>query len=76
MLVYDEKAERVNFVKKSVDNHLNNVDHGSEVIYEAPKDFQALTAELQHFIHCVNTREQPRSCGQNGLDVVRVLSSC
>ncbi len=74
MLVYDEKAERISFIKKTIDSHLNNVDLGSEVVFEAPKDFQALTAEMNHFIHCVESRQQPRSCGRNGLDVVRVLA--
>jgi hypothetical protein len=49
------------------------VDEGSELLFEAPKDFQALTAEMQHFLDCVQSRQQPRSCGRNGLEVVRVL---
>jgi predicted dehydrogenase len=73
MLVYDEKAERISLVKKTIDEKLNNMDGGTEVIYEAPQNFQALTAEMQHFIHCIETRQQPISCGQNGLDVIRVL---
>jgi predicted dehydrogenase len=73
MLVYDEKAESVTLVKKRVDEKLNNVDEGAELLFEAPKDFQALTVEMQHFMDCVQTRRQPRSCGRNGLEVVRVL---
>jgi predicted dehydrogenase len=75
MLVYDEKAEKVTLVRKTIDSALNNVDQGSEVVFEAPANFQALTAEMAHFIHCVETREKPRSCGQNGLDVVRALAA-
>lgn len=73
MIVYDEKAETVTLVKKRVDEKLNNVDEGAELLFEAPKDFQALTAEMQHFMDCVQSRQQPRSCGRNGLEVVRVL---
>ena len=73
MLVYDEKVETVTLVKKRVDEKLNNVDEGSELLFEAPKDFQALTVEMQHFLDCVQSRQTPRSCGRNGLDVVRVL---
>jgi len=73
MLVYDEKAETVTLVKKCVDEKLNNVDTGSELLFESPKDFQALTAEMQHFMDCVRSRQTPRSCGRNGLEVVRVL---
>ena len=73
MIVYDEKAETVTLIKKRVDEKLNNVDEGSELLFEAPKDFQALTVEMQHFMDCVRTRQTPRSCGRNGLAVVRVL---
>ncbi len=75
MIIYDEKTERVTLVKKSIDRTLNNVDEGAEVIFEAPRDFQPLRAELEHFVECLQTRQTPRSCGQNGLDVVRVLEA-
>jgi predicted dehydrogenase len=74
MLVYDEKAETVTLVRKTIDSQLNNVDQGSEVLFEAPANLQALTAEMQHFMKCITTRDTPRSCGKNGLDVVRVLA--
>ncbi len=73
MLVYDEKAETVTLVRKRVDEKLSNVDEGSELLFEAPKDFQALTVEMQHFMDCVQSRQTPRTCGRNGLAVVRVL---
>jgi predicted dehydrogenase len=75
MLVYEEKAEKVSLIRKTVDAALNNVDQGTEVIFEAPANFQALKAEMKHFIHCVETRETPRSCGKTGLDVTKVLES-
>lgn len=74
MLVYDEKAETVTLVNKTIDAQLNNVDEGSQLIFEAPLNFQALAAELEHFIDCLQTRKSPRSSGENGLDVVRVLA--
>ncbi len=73
MLVYDEKAETVTLVRKSVDGNLNNVDEGTELLFEAPKDFQALTEEMRHFMDCVQSRETPLTCGRSGLAVVRVL---
>lgn len=75
MLVYDEKAETVTVMKKRVDEKLNNVDEGSELLFEAPKDFQPLAAEMQHFVDCVESRQTPRSCGRNGLEVIRVLEA-
>ncbi len=34
---------------------------------------QPLTAELTHFINCVNDKETPRITGQNALDALRVI---
>jgi predicted dehydrogenase len=73
MVVYDEKEEKVTLFKKRIDADLNNVDEGSEVLFEAPPDFKPLTAVMEHFLECVDTRSTPRSCGRNGLEVVRVL---
>jgi predicted dehydrogenase len=73
MIVYDEKTETVSLVRKRVDAKLNNVDDGCELLFEAPRDFQPLNAEMQHFVDCVQSRQTPRSCGRNGLEVVRVL---
>jgi len=36
---------------------------------------QPLTAECEHFIHCVRTGQRPRSDGAQGLAVVRVLDA-
>ena len=75
MLNYDEKSETVTLLRKRIDEGLNNVDDGSEVLFTAPAGFQALTAELQHFMECVRTRSTPRSCGRNGLEVIKVLEA-
>jgi predicted dehydrogenase len=36
-------------------------------------NIEPLRLECEHFLECVRTRSQPRSDGQNGLRVVRVL---
>jgi predicted dehydrogenase len=72
MLVYDELAQNVKLIRKTIDSDLQNVDDGEEVVFEGSG--QPLRLELQHFIDCCKTRKLPISCGQNGLDVVRVLS--
>jgi predicted dehydrogenase len=36
---------------------------------------EALQFEMRHFIDCINTGERPRSDGQAGLRVVRVLDA-
>jgi predicted dehydrogenase len=73
MLCYDEKSESVTLVRKTIDRTLANVDGGTEVLFTAPAGHQALEAELRHFLECVETRSVPRSCGRNGLEVVRIL---
>jgi UDP-2-acetamido-3-amino-2,3-dideoxy-glucuronate N-acetyltransferase len=37
---------------------------------------EPLREELQHFVECVRTRQKPRTDGQNGLRVLRVLDAC
>jgi predicted dehydrogenase len=34
-----------------------------------------LTRELEHFIHCIETRETPRTSGEEGVDVLRILTA-
>jgi predicted dehydrogenase len=73
MLVYDEREERVTLHRKMVDAGLNNVDLGSEVVFQGSPTFQPLAAELGHFIDCVQNRHTPRSDGRQAVDVIRIL---
>ncbi|MFP4120222.1 MAG: Gfo/Idh/MocA family protein [Coleofasciculus sp.] len=71
MLVYDEVSQRVTVYQKGVDEQLNNRDQGSwcpEVATSTP-----LKIECEHFLHCLKTRESPRSDGWNGVAVVEIL---
>ena len=71
MLVYDEVVQQVTVYDKGVDVALNNRDQGSypvDVTAQAP-----LKLECEHFLHCLQTREQPRSGGWNGVAVVDIL---
>lgn len=72
MLVYDEIAQNVKLVKRTIDADLQNVDEGEEVVFEGSG--QPLRIELDHFMSCCKTRNKPNSCGQNGFDVVTVLA--
>lgn len=73
VLHYDEVAQQVTLHRKTIDAALQNVDEGSEVLFIAPPGFQPLRAEFEHFLHCLETRENPRSDGRNGAEVVRIL---
>ncbi|MDB4616439.1 hypothetical protein OAE33_03485, partial [Akkermansiaceae bacterium] len=71
MLVYDEIAQNVKLVKKTIDADLQNLDEGEEIVFEGSG--QPLRIELDHFVDCCKSRSIAKSCGQNGLDVVRVI---
>jgi len=71
MLVYDEVSQTVTVYEKGVDEQLNNRDQGSwcpDVGASTP-----LKIECEHFLHCLKTRESPRSDGWNGVAVVEIL---
>jgi len=44
-------------------------------VVNIPK-LEPLRLECEHFLNCVATRETPRTDGQNGVDVLRILQSC
>jgi len=71
MLVYDEVAQTLTHHRKTITEDLQNQDDGEELVYEGSG--QPLTLELQHFMDCIRTRDTPRSCGQGGLEVVRII---
>lgn len=71
MLVYDELAQTVTIHDKGIDQDLHNRDGGCFVADVA--DAEPLRLECEHFLHCLSTRQQPRSDGWNGLAVVTVL---
>ncbi|MDA7869552.1 Gfo/Idh/MocA family oxidoreductase [Akkermansiaceae bacterium] len=72
ILRYDEIAQNIIFVKKTIDSDLLNVDEGEEVVFEGSG--QPLRIELEHFVDCCKNRTKANSCGQNGLEVVRVIN--
>jgi len=41
-----------------------------------PQPKEPLRIELEHFLHCIETREQPLTDGREGLEVVKVLAAC
>lgn len=72
MMVYDEINQVVKLVKKTIDANLQNVDDGEVIVFEGSG--QPLRLELDHFVDCCKTRNQPISCGKNGYEVVSVLA--
>jgi len=73
MLVYDEMKQTVTLHKKRIGEDLENIDEGEETLFEGSA--QPLRLEMEHFAHCIKTRETPISDGLSGLAVIRVLES-
>lgn len=71
MLVYDELEQVVYHHRKGILPDLSNRDEGTAVGFSAAAE--PLKLELSHFLECVMHRSRPRSDGQSGLEVVRVL---
>lgn len=71
MLVYDEKSQSVTLHRKTIDEALQNREHGEEVVYQG--NDEPLKLELEHFVECIETRRQPIPDGLNGVQVVRIL---
>lgn len=72
MLVYDEVLQTVTVYDKSVDDQLQNRDQGNWCVQVATSE--PLKIECEHFLHCMKTRERPRSDGWNGVAVVEILA--
>jgi predicted dehydrogenase len=47
----------------------------NEPAYVEVTEGMPLTRELSHFIHCVETREQPRTSGEEAVAVLRILTA-
>ncbi|MEM9118920.1 MAG: Gfo/Idh/MocA family oxidoreductase [Cyanobacteria bacterium P01_F01_bin.56] len=71
MLVYDEIQQTVTVHNKHIDDQLNAVDDGAQLIDIA--EAQPLKLECQHFLDCIATRQHPHSDGWNGVAVVDIL---
>lgn len=72
ILVFDELNARVILHKKTISPDLAHADQGEEILFEGAD--QPLLIELKHFLDCCETRQQPISDGENGHNVVNVLS--
>lgn len=84
MLVYDDIAEnKVIIFDKGVDVPPYSITeeqfhasyrHGGETIYPITWR-EPLLVECEHFIDCIRNQKQPRSNGQQGVSVIKVLET-
>jgi len=73
MLVYNEMEQTVVLHTKRIGSDLENIDQGEEQLFEGSD--QPLRLEMEHFIDCIRSREEPISNGRSGAEVIRVLES-
>ncbi|UCD47861.1 MAG: Gfo/Idh/MocA family oxidoreductase [Deltaproteobacteria bacterium] len=84
MAVYNdiEPLEKIKIYEKGIDKPLYTDNFGEfHFSYRYGDTFspriietESLKAECQHFIHCIQKGIEPRTCGQNGMQVVNVLA--
>lgn len=84
MVVFDDMqaSEKIKIYDKGVELNGSCVTYADsltlrfgEVVVPALKMKEPLRTECNHFVECVKTRRTPRSDGQDGLRVVRVLDA-
>jgi predicted dehydrogenase len=47
----------------------------NEPSYVTVNEGMPLTRELEHFIHCLQTRQEPRTSGEEAIEVLRILTA-
>ncbi len=72
MVTYDEIRQAVTHHHKGIDTQLENVDAGSEELYQGHG--QPLRLEMEHFLRCVAERTPCRSNGRFAAEIVDVLA--
>lgn len=77
MLVFDDTrdSEKLVLYKKGIDfvkgEPVKREDASEVIAYE---DQEPLRNEMEHFLHCISERAQPKTDAREGLEVLRVLS--
>ena len=79
MLVFEDSRatdKLVLFDKQiSLSNGVFEVTQPTGIPIEFPSG-EPLRLECEHFLSCVERREEPRTSGENGVEVLRVLQAC
>ncbi len=80
MAVFDDTVaweEKLKIYPHSIEWNKNiPVAHKAEGRCVIVDQEEPLRAECAHFIHCIETRQPPRTDGNEGLRVLRILNSC
>jgi UDP-2-acetamido-3-amino-2,3-dideoxy-glucuronate N-acetyltransferase len=72
-----EKQNKLTLYEYSVDSTGKApVTHKSTAIQISIPNSEPLKMECQHFIDCINTRDDPRTSGEKALRVLQILEAC
>ncbi|OKY73755.1 MAG: oxidoreductase [Desulfobulbaceae bacterium DB1] len=80
MAVFDDTApwdEKLQLYPHSVDwkGHVPVANKAEVHLVQVPQD-EPLRAECAHFLECIETRQTPRTDGEEGLRVLNILNAC
>jgi len=77
-----QAAEKIRLYDKGVDTRQDYETYGEylairtgDIVIPQVKTSEPLAEECRHFLNCIETRQRPRSDGQEGLRVLRVLDA-
>lgn len=70
-LHFDENSQQVTYYQHYGNTDASVTQNGYEVLFN--DDSRPLTLELAHFLDCIQTRQQPKSDGHQGKDVVQLM---
>jgi UDP-2-acetamido-3-amino-2,3-dideoxy-glucuronate N-acetyltransferase len=79
MAAFDDllPADKLRLYSKRIDLNGDQVTVQKPEITPVPyQDGEPLQAECRHFLKCIETRQPPRSDGNDGLRVLRILEAC
>jgi predicted dehydrogenase len=71
--VYDKGVEAPQYTNNFGEFHCSY--RYGDVLIPNIQFIEPLRLECQHFLHCIANHQKPRSCGEDGLNVVRVLEA-
>ncbi|BAU57669.1 oxidoreductase [Halorhodospira halochloris] len=72
IIEYDEIEQVITLHRKGIDDALVNIDNGSETIQRGHD--QPLRLEMEHFIACIQRREECLCDGRFGAEVVDIMA--
>lgn len=73
MAVWNEDAKNITITHGQVEDNGYITQDPKVTTIEYPTDASPLFLQLQHFVHCVKTRQTPVSSAENALAVARVI---